>query len=876
MTKQRLSPAISDALARDATLIVPTAQRQAAVRAAWAEQQRAAGRKLWNTPRVLTFTQFARARLDQQCAAANQPDRLLPPEAEWALLRELRREGGGSAEARALLAATRLLGDWRIPQTRAALGGSAEGDLLLDALAALERQSRELDRKPLRAWLGELEAAPGELLATGLAHLPTAQRECLQRLRASSAQRSTAAATVSVAAAHDDEHELELIGEWCRTQLEQDPQARLLIVDANLRQRRRQYERLLSQTLSPSEWLSHRARAFSTYFVIEGGQPLTDFPLIAHALLTLRLLTSSLRFDELVLWLRMPFIDTDDLFAGSMIEARLREGQKLEYRAAELAARLEHADAAPALALAARLRQALALLGDERRPPAEWAPRLLAALRAVGWHGSRPLRSDEHQTVVRWSALLDEYSALGAWLPRAGAVDAVAVLGELARERSFDPASVDAAVTLTDSHDDPVVRYDGVWVAGLDAAQWPAAPRPDVFVPLRLQVAAGIPAASAAGQSRRALASLADWRAATDSLVCSWAELEGDAQRTPSPLLAHLEGRQEYASSTARRPLAVELRTSQRESLTDVHGMAVNTALIVRGGVRPLTLQAECGFHAYGEMRLDARPMEEPAPGIDRRTRGQLLHKALELLWSKFDANFLTVEVSDTMTRLPAIADSVQAAVTHVFRGYVPPELRLAVERETERIVRLIEALFRAEAGRSTFHIESLETCRQVSIAGGTFEMRIDRVDSLQGGGFAILDYKAGESGALRWDGEPFRNPQLLAYLMAERGRNVQALANISLTKGRARFVGKASRKGLLPGVVGLNANKVPPDQIDAAWHGDVERWLDALRRVAASYLAGEAPVQPSPDACRHCHLTVLCRRVELAATDVGEEVDGD
>ena len=48
----------------------------------------------------------------------------------------------------------------------------------------------------------------------------------------------------------------------------------------------------------------------------------------------------------------------------------------------------------------------------------------------------------------------------------------------------------------------------------------------------------------------------------------------------------------------------------------------------MRGGVRPLTLQAECGFHAYGELRLGARELEEPAPGIDRRTRGQLLHKA--------------------------------------------------------------------------------------------------------------------------------------------------------------------------------------------------------------------------------------------------------
>ena len=38
---------------------------------------------------------------------------------------------------------------------------------------------------------------------------------------------------------------------------------------------------------------------------------------------------------------------------------------------------------------------------------------------------------------------------------------------------------------------------------------------------------------------------------------------------------------------------------------------------------------------------------------------------------------------------------------------------------------------------------------------------------------------------------------------------------------------------------------------------------------VAAAYLAGEAPVQPAADVCRNCHLTVLCRRVELAAADL-------
>jgi len=187
----------------------------------------------------------------------------------------------------------------------------------------------------------------------------------------------------------------------------------------------------------------------------------------------------------------------------------------------------------------------------------------------------------------------------------------------------------------------------------------------------------------------------------------------------------------------------------------------------------------------------------------------------------------------------------------------------------------LIEALFQEEARRTTFSIESLEALRQVTIAGGTFEVRIDRIDSLQGGGFAILDYKSGEPRSLRWKADRVRDPQLLTYLLAEQGRDVQALANISLTRGRAKFVGKAARTGLLPDVIGMNPNKIPADQIDAAWQAELDAWTSSLRDIARRYLEGDAPVQPTADVCRHCHLTVLCRRVELAENPL-EEFPGE
>lgn len=873
MKDNSLPAAIQEGLASGATLVCASTQRQAAIRAAWSALQRAAGLALWPSPRIHTFTQFAESELAESWASTLQPDRLLPPAAEWAALREWRRDaGGGTPEARALLQAVRRLGDWGIPLSSASLDGSPEGELLRGALHHLEALYESRGRRPLRAWLAGLAVRNQTLIACGTAALAAAPRDALRRWGAVEVEPTAAPGPVTVQPAENDDHEIELIAGWCREHLERDPDCQLLVVDARLRQRRSQYDRVLSQTLSPSHWLDKQPRAPSAVYVFEGGRPLVEFPLVAHALMTLRLLAGRLRFDELVHWLRLPFLDGADGFAGAAVEAVLRQGRRLEFGGEEMASFLERLPNHPAAAsLSQRLREAARTLGAAARGPTEWSPRLLAALRQLGWPGSRPLRSDEQQTVARVHQLLDEFASLGGWLARLGPADAVATVADLAAERNFDPESVAAPVTLTESHDDPVVRYDAVWVAGLDASQWPAPPRPDVFIPLRLQLQAGIPWASALGQTRVAHRSLGAWRS-TGALTCSWARSDGDAHRPISPLLARVEG-QKAGSAITIAPLATHLRHAMLEEVIDVQGSPVDTGQPVAGGVTPLTLQAECGFHAYGQVRLAAEPLEQPVPGIDARDRGMLMHKALELVWLKLKDHFHLTE-SEGLRR-PLIADSVEAAVVAVFRGHVPHELRAAVEREKVRLEGLIEALLALETQRAPFTVEACERAREVILGGGRFQLRIDRIDAVEGGGFAILDYKSGASRAPRWNGNQIRDPQLLAYRLAEAELNVQALANVSLTGGQARFAGKASRSKLLPGVtgLGLDPNKVPADQIDAAWQVELERWSMGLTRLAADYIDGHAPVQPAQDVCRHCHLTILCRRVELRSAEL-EDLD--
>ena len=176
-------------------------------------------------------------------------------------MRELRREAGGAAEARALLNSVRTL--VRLAHRRFAARARALAGI------RVARRSAGRARAPVRRTESQAparlarraSAAAGKIAGRG--RRQSANRAAGHTAPAGRAgnvfrfpERRAAPLPVSIATAQNDEHELELIASWCRAELERDPGRRLLIVDAKLRQRRGLYERLLSQTLAPSEWIA--------------------------------------------------------------------------------------------------------------------------------------------------------------------------------------------------------------------------------------------------------------------------------------------------------------------------------------------------------------------------------------------------------------------------------------------------------------------------------------------------------------------------------------------------------------------------------------------------------------------------------------------
>jgi hypothetical protein len=179
--------------------------------------------------------------------------------------------------------------------------------------------------------------------------------------------------------------------------------------------------------------------------------------------------------------------------------------------------------------------------------------------------------------------------------------------------------------------------------------------------------------------------------------------------------------------------------------------------------------------------------------------------------------------------------------------------------------VRLIRALCAVERERAPFLVESTELDSNLTLKGAELRIRIDRVDGLEGGGRAILDYKSGRRTTADWYGERPSHPQLLAYLAA-LGDDVVAMATVNVTAREVRFDGIANSAELLPKVKGVEG-AFGTDPVDA-WPTRRAEWLVRVEQMAADFLAGRAVVDPKPGACDYCHVASICRIADRVETN--------
>lgn len=874
------------------TLVTPSAQRAAAVREAWARRQLAAGRRVWTTPDVLPFDAFAERCLNEQAERGTARRHLLPPVAQQLLWRRVAAElttddaallAGPERLAEALQRADGLVRRHGIPEHLLRGDTSPELRWLRRARA---RVAAYLDRRRARLdWSDEPvepAGAAGRIRLAGFSELTPAQRRFLDACGGivhtdegvPSAPARQAVPPLICAARHPAD-ELEQMARWCRRKLEAQPDARLLVVVPDLETRRTLVQRALLAELDPQALAA--GRELSAMFAFEGGAPLIAEPRIDAHLGRLERLVARLDRWRWLDWLRS--VDPG-LGAGSWratLEQRLLawQGEDLDFPAVIALADLDRTalPEAPVRMLAACGQ----LATHKSHDTAHWVRAFDRALQSLET-SPEALDSDAWQVRERWCGMLEEYAAAAPIVGNISAAEAWQQLRAIAQRTRFAPASPDVPVLVTAATTDPIVEYDGIWVAGLHDGSFPRPARLEGFLPAALQRASAVVEADPIALLNRAEHELGAWRARTDELVLSWAREDGGAEQAPSPLLrAWLAEAKAQCSFGASRSAADWLRREGTEQdlecWQDPMGLVAEAGAVIRGGVALLESANQCAFRAYAQWRLAALPTQSPEYGISASRRGRLLHGALRSLWARWrDQNGLRSRTVEQ--RAAELRAALEREARELLRGSAAAVERRAIERELSRAAALFTELIEQELAREPFAVLCLEQQMTVPLEGLQLGCRVDRVDRLAKGPVAIIDYKTGRAVPSDWNSERPDTLQLLAYRAAvenlrsqslpdESRLDVAVLCFLQLSESRVGFVGVARDRELFGAALRIARG--------TDWAERTAAWNAHLRWVARRLRSGEATVEPSPAACRYCDLPLLCRRAELASVAEAE-----
>jgi probable DNA repair protein len=617
----------------------------------------------------------------------------------------------------------------------------------------------------------------------------------------------------------DADEELGCAIRWAAARLRAVPHSRVAVVLRNGAERRAAIDRAIAGIRNAAAESGDESAAG---ILVHGRTQ--NRPLVAAALNLLELVSGRGGFANLSGWLRGPLVRDEDAKSASAaasleLDLRGRLLAQVGFVDAYRGGGLRNVFLHRVPALAERLDGALAGLEGHRTAcsPAQWAGRWQLALRALGW--SEAVAELDPEALVRWEHGLEVFAGL---TPMIGDLDFAGALDELAAILGAAPSG--GAFPVHGIHvfgriEDVGPGYDAAWVTGLTDTSLPEPARCNPLLPRTLQVAHDMPwstPSDALGRGRLALEALG---ARVDELVLSWPASEYDFEASPSPLIASIEqvaaGQLPGLETTRVRAPSIEL-----ESIDDP--AKPHRARTIKGGAHVLHLQARCPLRAFCQSRLAARAIEPVERGISVRHQGIVIHRALELLMTR-RAGGETLSAED-------VAAAVGKALDERFRG-ARRSLATLYSLEHERISGLIAQFVAAEALRLPHRPELLEQKRDIEVGEFHVRVRVDRMDRLDDGSVAILDYKTGRNVTRPgWFKDRLQDPQLPLYLL-DSGHRATSLVIVAVASDAVRYLGIWPEPESFPG----RPMPIPEgrtwDAQREIWRGQIETLVDEFGR---------------------------------------------
>ena len=605
--------------------------------------------------------------------------------------------------------------------------------------------------------------------------------------------------------------ELRAAGAWARRRIEEYPACRVAIIVNGLDKDADGIARRVREGATPGWQHSHKSLGDAVN--VSYGQRLADYPAIAVALLLLRWLIRELSSADISLLLRSPLLGTPIVGGRSRLELKLRRLPDRHWSpsmiTAELRGRDDGENVSDWLARLAAFSKSRREL-PQQATPAEWAMLFDKILIAFAWPGQGALDSADFQLVNRWRELLNEFARLGLVSSKMSAVEAVTRLDRMAGDTIFQPESGTAIVQVMGPLEASGAEFDALWLTGMTTSNWPSAGKPAALVSRRLQEKHGMPDCTPADTLHYATDMLTRLMTCGESVVCSYAISEDDAEQTASDLLQQFTSMQDETTVDPGWYAASLADIGKLQPVED-NVPPVSAEEKISGGAGMIQRHLHDPVAAFIYGRMGARVIDPQAVGIPASMRGTLIHDALYKL-------YIDLPSSDNIRAWQGeeLSGRIAAAVDFAFARHernLDAVLQQLMLLERSRLSKLLRQFVALDGARDDFQIAGVEGKFEFVAGHIRLPLRFDRFEDVSDGGIAILDYKTGAKKRLLNREKEAQEIQLFVYACATQAP-VSALVLINIDSREITF--------------------------DGAGRGytDVEEWPHILQQAKARILA--------------------------------------
>lgn len=872
------------------------------------------GAVAWTSPTILSFDSWLLEMWQQRfnreegaLASRNMNKTLLEPEQTLVLWEKVIRNGSGAellnvaATAKAANKARQLGVQWDIAQNNSHDVTSHSDLAMFEQWHTSFKKELEkgnwIDKALLLGYVSSMieqsdMACPQQITLAGFDVYTPTQKLFFSLLKSKGCEMAEYAASAGtseaqVIEASDETEEAALMAQWVRENLEKNPASSIGIVVLDLNAQRETIEAAFKAAFYPSKTYAVDV-PFEKPYNVSLGLPLSSYPSIQQVLRLLQFFNQPLPLSELTLLLRSSFLSAGQAERGSRarLEVKLRKKGVLTCSINKLLNELEPRQEASLSEhnvpenteeglpdcpmLHSSLTSVMGCLADKpnRATPSQWVGLFRELLTAIKVKGDRELSSMEYQVFQAWDKGLRTFAGLDTVYGIIDYATSLSALRRLMADTVFQPETLPAPIQIMGLMEAAGHQFDALWVCGLHEQNWPPATHPSPFLPIVEQRKQGLLQSSAEHQYKYAKQVTENWAGSADTVVFSYSSSDGESSRLTSPLLEDYP----FISSTdllLEQPvnrLEPRVGKSVLMSIEDNTGPMVNSNTISHGGTAVLTDQSACPFKAFVHHRLKAKAIEEPELGIDARLRGNLVHKALEGVWDKLKSQQNLKDMGHD-----ELASFVDGTVKQVVQreSYRTPLLKKALGQiEVRRIRELLLDWLAIDKQREPFNVLETEWRQTLSVGQLNLNTVIDRVDQLQDGSTAVIDYKTGATTLGKWFGERPEEPQLPLYSVFGRD-DVESISFAQLRKGDVKYVGLSDKPAQFSALKSLDDGKVKADTYN--WASQMNHWKSVMTMLSDEFVAGDARVSPTKSACEYCDLNSLCRINEQVSGGEGE-----